>query len=29
VQLVSAQIGRVAGCGFAKNIGDLIVHRWL
>src|SRR3954462_8223861 len=23
VQLVSAQIGRVTGCGLAKNIGDL------
>ena len=28
VQLVSAQIGRVTGCGLAKNIGD-IFPKWL
>jgi hypothetical protein len=28
VQLVSAQIGRVTGCGLAKNIGDVFPRNW-
>ena len=28
IQLVSAQVGRVTGCGLAKNMGD-VMPRWL